>query len=171
MNPDLAVMIARSEITQVLNLYCRGIDRCDLESLARVFWPDAVCDYGSGSQNAMAWSEATVAALKGMLRTQHAVSNMLIDVDGDRAKAETYCHAYHEIEGKAGRTEMVVGGRYLDLLQRRDAIWRIASRVYVMDWNRNVPSTCEWDSGIYASLKTRGARLPDDPLDAFLRAS
>jgi hypothetical protein len=148
-------VIARVKIADMLTRYSRGIDRCDIDTLLSVFWADGTCDYGSGVS---------------MLRTQHATSNMAIDLDGDKARAETYCQAYHEIEGPDGRTEMVVGGRYLDRLERRDGVWKIFSRVYVMDWNRNIPSTCEWDSGIYANLKNRGARWPDDLLKAFLEA-
>jgi 3-phenylpropionate/cinnamic acid dioxygenase small subunit len=167
---DLRETVAKQKIADVLTRYSRGIDRCDLDTLSAVFWPDATADYGSGRQNAQEWARATVAALKGMHRTQHAISNMLIDVDGDTARAETYCQAYHEIDGKDGRIEMVVGGRYLDRLERRDGAWRIAERAYVMDWNRNIPSTSQWDEGIYAGLKRRGGRLPDDPLKTFLAA-
>lgn len=165
---DLAELLARQRIAQLLTRYCRGIDRCDLETLSSVFWPDATCDYGAGAQNALDWARATIGGLKAMLRTQHSISNMLIDIDGERARAETYCHAYHELESPTGRTEMVVGGRYLDHLEFRNGEWRIARRDYVMDWNRNVPSTCEWESGIYAGLRRRGARKPDDPLYPFL---
>lgn len=168
---DLRETIARQKIADVLTRYSRGIDRCDIDTLSAVFWPEATADYGSGPQNAQDWARATVSALKGMHRTQHAISNMLIDVDGDTARAETYCQAYHEIDGGAGRVEMVVGGRYLDRLERRGGAWRIVERIYVMDWNRNVPATCQWDDGIYAGLKRRGGRLPDDPLKDFLAAS
>lgn len=165
---DLRETIARQKIADVLTRYSRGIDRCDIETLRAVFWPDATTDYGSGRQNALDWARATVAALKNMHRTQHAISNLAIDVDGETARAETYCQAYHEIDGPAGRVEMVVGGRYLDRLERRGREWRIAERTYVMDWNRNIPSTAQWDEGIYAGLKRRGGRLPDDPLREFL---
>ena len=111
-----------------------------------------------------------------MRRTQHALSNILIEVAGDRARAETYCHAFHEFDGDGGGggcggREMVVGGRYLDYLERREGAWRIAHRTYVMDWNRNTPSTGQWDEGIYGGLKIRGGRWPDDPLKAFLSGS
>ena len=173
---DLREVIAKHKIADVLTRYSRGIDRCDIDTLSAVFWPDATADYGSGRQNAQDWARATVAALKGMHRTQHAISNMLIDVERDTARAETYCQAFHEIDGPkvdggGGRIEMVVGGRYLDRLERRDGAWRIAERTYVMDWNRNVPSTSQWDEGIYAGLKRRGGRLPDDPLMDFLAAT
>ena len=165
---DLREMIARQKIADVLARYARGIDRCDLDTLLGVFWPEAKADYGSGEQLAAAWCKATLEALKGMLRTQHAISNQLVEIDGDEARAETYCQAYHELESPAGRREMVVGGRYLDRLERRNGEWRIAQRTYVMDWNRNTPSTSLWDEGMYRGLNIRGARLPDDPLQAFL---
>lgn len=165
---DLRDTIAKQKIAEVLTRYCRGIDRCHLESLLSVFWPDATADYGSGAQNAQDWSRITVAALKGMLRTQHSIGNLLIEVEGDRAKAETYCHAFHELPGENGPGEMIVGGRYLDRLERRDGVWRIAQRIYVMDWNRNTASTARWDDAIYAGLRIRGGRWPDDPLAPFL---
>ena len=161
---DVLEMIARVKIADTLTRYSRGIDRCDIDTLLAVFWPEGTCNYGTGVSNAHDWARNTVAALKGMLRTQHAISNLCIDLDGDKAQAETYCQAYHELDGPDGRTEMVVGGRYLDHLERRDGVWKILSRVYVMDWNRNVASTCEWTTGIYATLNNRGAREPDDLL-------
>ncbi|WP_293903135.1 nuclear transport factor 2 family protein [Phenylobacterium sp.] len=166
---ELREVIAKQKIADVLARYSRGIDRCDIETLLAVFWPEATADYGSGPQNAHQWARATVAALRGMRRTQHALSNMLIEVDGDRARAETYCQAFHELDGDDGGLEMVVGGRYLDLLERRDGAWRVSHRTYVMDWNRNTVSTCRWDDGLYTGLKIRGGRWPDDPLQVFLR--
>ena len=165
---DIAEAIARLKIADMLTRYSRGIDRCDIDTLLQSFWADGTCDYGSGVTNAHDWARATVAALKTMHRTQHATSNMAIDIEGDKARAETYCQAYHEIDGPDGRIEMVVGGRYLDRIERRDGVWKILSRVYVMDWNRNIPSTCAWDTGIYATLNNRGTRYPDDMLTAFL---
>ena len=159
----LASVADRLAITDVLTLYSRGIDRCDIEVLGACFWPDATARYGAEPQNAHAWAAATVAALKGMERTFHSLSNMLIVVEGDQARAETYCTAWHWLAGPDGPVEMVVGGRYLDDLEKRDGAWRIARRLYVMDWNRNVPSTARWDEGIYAGLVNRGARKPADP--------
>ena len=160
---SLRAVADRLAIIHILTVYSRGIDRCDLETLKTTFWPDGTAQYGDQPQNAHAWAAATVAALKGMNRTFHSLSNMLITLDGDTARGETYCTAYHEVAGPDGPIEMVVGGRYLDRLEKRNGEWRIASRLYVMDWNRNVPSTCQWDEGIYAGLVNRGSRKPDDP--------
>ncbi len=154
----------RLAIMDRLNLYARGIDRCDLATLLAVWWPGAIVDYGQGPGDAETWSRAIIGMLHTMLRTQHMLSNIIIEIDGDRASAETYCHAYHELEQGEGRIEMIVGGRYLDVLERREGVWRIATRRYVMDWNSNRPSTANWDDGMYASLKRRGARFPEDAL-------
>lgn len=155
-------LASRLAIQDVLTRYSRGVDRCDLETLKSAFWEDAEVQYGDAVEGAHRWAEALVVALKGMARTSHALSNMLIDVDGEHATAETYCTAYHEVSTPNGMHEMIVGGRYLDRLERRADVWRISSRLYVMDWNRNGPSTAVWDEGMYATLTNRGTRWPDD---------
>jgi hypothetical protein len=161
---DLAAPLAdRLAIQDVLCRYARGIDRCDEAVLRAVWWPGATADYGNGAGDAGDWSGAVVTALGAMRRTQHFLGNMLIEIDGDGATAETYCRAYHEIDGTGGPEEMEVGGRYLDRLEKRDGEWRIAQRRYVLDWNRNTPSTAAWDGPLYGGLQRRGARAPDDP--------
>jgi len=105
-----------------------------------------------------------VTALRKMERTQHAISNVLIALDGGKANVETYCRAYHETRADDGFQEMMVGGRYLDRFAQRDGEWRILHRQYVMDFNQNGPSTAQWDNGLYAGLKVVGKRRPDDAL-------
>ena len=151
-------------IMDVLARYARGIDRCDLDTLNGVWAEAATADFGNGSGDARAWSAATVAALGGMLRTQHMLGQMLIEIDANSATAETYCHAYHEIETPDGRIEMVVGGRYLDSFARTPLGWRITHRRYVMDWNRNTASTAQWGGPLYGTLARIGQRAPDDAL-------
>lgn len=155
----------RIAIMDVLGRYSRGIDRCDLAVLDAIWADGATVDYGFGGSDARSWSKATLQGLRdSYLRTQHMLGQMLIDVDGDRATAETYCRAYHETEGADGPEEVIVGGRYLDDLIRTPDGWRIAHRRYVMDWNSNRPSTARWDDGLYALLTRRAARHPDDAL-------
>lgn len=154
----------RLAIMDVLNRYARGIDRCDLAVLREVWWPEAVADYGTGEINAVAWSEGVVPALAAMRRTQHFLGNMLIDIDGAQATAETYCRAWHEVDSPDGPQEMDVGGRYLDRLERRGDDWRLLHRRYVLDWSRNGPSTAQWDGPLYGTLTRHGKRMPDDPL-------
>lgn len=164
MNDLLRATADRLAIMDLLARYARGIDRCDLAVLEAVWWPGATADYGDGPGDALDWSRQVVVALRGMRRTQHFLGNMIIDLDGEAADAETYCRAWHEVDGPDGPLEMEVGGRYLDRMDKRGGEWRIARRRYVHDWNRNGPSTAEWQAGLYAGLKRTGGRVPDDPL-------
>ncbi len=161
---------AKFEIEQVLVRYCHGVDRCDLAALKTVFWPDARADYGMGSVNAHAFVEGLIPSLLSMRLTQHFVSNRLVQFNSDVsvAQVQSYCAAFHLVGEDGAVTEMEVGGRYLDQMEKRHGEWRIADRHYVMDWNRNGPSTAQWDQGLYAQLSRRGARAPADPFYGFV---
>lgn len=160
----LETVVAKLAISETLARYSRGVDRCDLATLKSVFWPDAVVNYGDADQNGWEWCEGVVVALRELERTQHAIGNVLIDLDGPVATAETYCRAYHEVRTPDGNQEFMVGGRYLDRFALRDGAWKIAARQYVMDFNQNGPSTARWSGGLYDGLRVVGARFPEDPL-------
>lgn len=166
-DPAVQAMLDKQAIHDVLVRYCRGVDRCDLAMLKSAYWPDAVDDHGTFNGNAMEFCETLIPALKGMDQTMHAIGNVHMELHGDKAKVETYCTAYHYIPGPDGHVDMIAGGRYLDRMEKRNGEWRIAYRLYVMDWNQNMPATAQWDEGIFAMLKTRGKRHPDDPWDTF----
>jgi SnoaL-like domain len=153
----------RLAIQDTLLRYCHGIDRIDLETLKSAYWDDATHDIGTGPVPAHTFCAGTLAALAAMQITQHVLSNTMIRFGGaGHANAQSTVVAYHQFDSAAGATEMVVGGRYLDRLEQRSGIWRIKSRLYVMDWNRNAPSTMQWSGGLYDKLGNRGARFPDD---------
>lgn len=160
----LARAIDRQEITTLLHLYARGIDRCDLATLLAVWAEGATVDYGEGALDAAAWSRGVLERLHPMAHTMHALSNIVIDLNGDGARSETYCQAYHQFAGEDGALRrMIVGGRYLDRLVRTAQGWRIAARTYVIDWNENDASSCRFD-GPFARFATVGARHPEDAL-------
>lgn len=157
----LRLIADRQEITTLLHIYARGIDRCDEAALLSVWAPDAEADYGSGWDDARKWCRGVLERLRPMTVTMHALSNIIIDVDGDGARAETYCQAYHLLPGQE---RMIVGGRYLDELERTAQGWRIRRRRYVMDWNETEPSTALFGKGRFARFTALGGRHPDDPL-------
>ena len=163
--PDrLQRVSARLDIAELLARYCRGIDRCDAAELDRVFADDASLDYGSGAQGKAATCAGLLAAVGAMRLTQHAIGNIIIEFEGSRARAETYCVALHSLGEPGSETEMTVGGRYLDTLELRAEEWRIVERLYVMDWNRQGPATMRVEGGLYDVLQRRGGRKPADPL-------
>jgi hypothetical protein len=68
------------------------------------------------------------------------MGNLLIEVDGDRARAETYAVVYHRMKKDDGTgKDDVWGVRYVDRFERRDGAWRIAYRVVAQEWRRLDP--------------------------------
>ena len=160
---DVQTVWDHLQIQKQLATYCRAIDRCDENLLKSVYWPDAYEDHGLFQGKAWAFAEFIVPLLSGMERTIHQISNILIELDGDKAAVETYVMAYHLMKDpQGGTTELVVGGRYLDRFERRDGHWRIADRLFVLDWNQSQPATGDWNSGLVAQLKTRGSHDRQD---------
>jgi hypothetical protein len=164
---DLTECADRLAIAETLALYCRGIDRCDPEQLAAAFTPDAMIDYGDGARAVVAVIPGLMAGLSAMRLTQHNISNTVIRITGDTAKAETNCVALHILPGAEADVELVVGGRYLDRLEKRAGRWLIAERLYVMDWNRSAPATMTLEGPLLGGLQRRGARGGDDPATAW----
>lgn len=168
---DTTELAARLAIAETLALYCRGIDRCDPEQLAAAFTPDAMIDYGDGAKPIAETIPGLMSGLGSMRLTQHNISNTVMRIDGETAKAETNCVALHLIPAPDGDIELVVGGRYLDRLVRHDERWLIAERLYIMDWNRTAPSTMALEGGLFDGLQRRGARGADDPSTAWWSAA
>jgi hypothetical protein len=161
LDTSLAALADKQAITEALMRYCHGVDRCDLALLKSAFWEDGTADYGTTVLASHEFCEGLVPLLLAMQSTMHNLSNMLISLDGDRARAISNCVAYHQTDGPDGATELIAGGRYLDDLEKRGGEWRIVSRVYVLDWSRTGPSSHGYD-GLFAQLTNRGARYPDD---------
>ncbi|WP_066530287.1 nuclear transport factor 2 family protein [Erythrobacter sp. CCH5-A1] len=167
---DTTELADRLAIAETLALYCRGIDRCDAEQLAAAFTPDALIDYGDGARPIAEVIPGLMAGLGAMRLTQHNITNTVIRITDDTAKAETNCVALHILPAPEGEAELTVGGRYLDTLARREGRWLIAERLYVMDWNRTVPATMALEGGLFDGLQRRGARGPADPAAAWWAA-
>jgi SnoaL-like domain len=167
---DTTELADRLAIAETLALYCRGIDRCDPEQLAAAFTPDARIDYGDGARAITEVIPGLMAALGAMRLTQHNITNTVIRITGDTARAETNCVALHLIPSPQGEVEVTVGGRYLDTLIKADNRWRIAERIYVMDWNRTAPATMQTSGGLFDTLQRGGARGADDPSSAWWAA-
>ncbi|WP_285712161.1 nuclear transport factor 2 family protein [Erythrobacter oryzae] len=167
---DTTELADRLAIAETLALYCRGIDRCDGEQLAAAFTSDALIDYGDGARPIAEVIPGLMAGLGTMRLTQHNISNTVIRIAGDTARAETNCVALHIIPSPQGEIELTVGGRYLDTLVRREGHWLIAERLYVMDWNRTVPATMATEGGLMDGLQRRSARGPADPAAAWWAA-
>ncbi len=132
----LEALIAKQAISEQIYAYCRAMDRIDRELGHAVWHPDGVADYGAIFQGTGA--EFIELVCTGHLRLEghsHQVSNILIEVRGDRAYSEAYVTAALR-ERREGRLfQMTVRGRYVDQWELRDGRWAITRRTYVHDFD------------------------------------
>ncbi len=133
-------LLARQEIADVILRYARGIDRLDFDLVRSCYHPDAYDDHGAFAGTLDEFIEAARSFLPRWTATQHFMGNMLIEVDGDLARAETYAVASHRREDTTGTgKDDVLGIRYVDRFERRAGAWKIAHRVVVTEWRRVDP--------------------------------
>jgi ketosteroid isomerase-like protein len=124
------------EIESLLNRYCRAFDRCDVQAAQDTYWPDALDDHpGFCGDAAGMCLQADNVHLVNFDSTQHYITNNEIELDGDTAHVESYFFLAARLKG-AFET-VLVGGRYMRRLARREGEWRIAATVCVLDWGTN----------------------------------
>lgn len=165
MTVDLATLLARAEISDILTSYVRGADRNDWDLVRSCYHPDATDDHGlyAGGVDGLIGFLADVAST--LSATSHQLGPPHIEVDGDTARAETYCTGWYERPGSEDTVWTIAQGlRYLDLFERRDDRWAIVSRIVVLDWERVFPPGRP--SGPAASWQ-HGGRGDADPGSRF----
>jgi hypothetical protein len=140
----IANLLAKQEITEVLYRIARGTDRGDVELFASGFHEDGT-DY-HGLANGPVRNILAVLSRSKLLLTQHSISNVLIELEGDVARVESCFTSFHQSRDDDGKLwDETLRGRYLDRFERRaDAAWKIARRVVLWDWSRVEPSAATW---------------------------
>ncbi len=162
----------REQIRDCMMRYCHGVDRCDPDMVKSAYWPDAHDVHGDFDGNAYDFVDWAMPQLRKMVRTQHFIGNLLIRIDGDRARTEMYSRNWHTFRTAAGRLHDVIQGhRYLDKLEKRGGEWRIFDRLCITDWLMENPQSLDLTQGALGQEQLRlGRRAPDDPLYRFLGA-
>jgi hypothetical protein len=82
--------------------------------------------------------------------TQHFVGTPRIELDGTRARSETYCQAHHVFpaDDPGGERDAIMALRYVDRFESRDGgPWLIARRTCVWDYTCMVPLGERWPLG------------------------
>lgn len=128
----LSVLVDHHEIRECLLRYARGVDRVDEALIRSAFHPDAADAHGlvNGSvDDFLDWWLPQQAAREV---SQHYLTNITVDLDGDRAHAESYF--IFVLKKRASAEMTLAGGRYADRLERRADAWRIAERLVVREW-------------------------------------
>lgn len=152
------------EIRQLLYRYARGVDRADLELIQSVYAPGGTDFHGpfDGPGDEFAHVVVDRAKLVWDHVGNHHITNILIDVDGDEARAEVYFIAYHPHNDHGEPQLGIISGRYLDHLVRVDGRWGIRRRVVVSDFTRNHFGGEEWERTTERAGYVGGRRGQED---------
>jgi SnoaL-like domain len=137
-NQEMRELLDKQAIHEALMRYCRGIDRCDEELIRSAYHPGAYDDHGEfrGTvEEFVPWALHALQIDPAMV-TMHSISNEYVEVRGDVAFSEAYFIAYHRSGPPEKKTDMTLGGRYVDRYERRNGQWKIARRRVLHDWTR-----------------------------------
>ncbi len=166
----------KQEITEVIYKFARALDRVDGDLMKSTYWEEAIeehqdpifPDLFAWNDNAHAFVPIAMKGFEALEISQHRISNVLIELDGDTAKAEAYVYAYHVAKDEEGiEHEGILGGRHLFNFVKKGDVWKIQHRNTLFDWNRNNKATAIWSEKF--EDKYRGQRNKTDDSYNYLK--
>ena len=120
------------EIQELMNHYARMVDQREWDRMDLIFAPGATVDYRSTGGQAGPYRETLEwlgRALEPWPLNLHFITNLTIELDGDRGHSRCYFHApMGRVEDDGSQLVITNAGWYDDDLVRTDAGWRIANR-------------------------------------------
>ena len=133
----LRLVSDRQQITDVIYCYCRAMDRIDAEQGYSIWHDDAVVDYGADvyQGSGRGFIDHFNAVHSHLLHHTHQVTNIIIELDGDRAASEAYVTGTLRMKRDDKLMQITAWSRYVDQWSRREGRWAIDKRVAVMDFD------------------------------------
>jgi hypothetical protein len=130
-------LMDKQSITEVIYSYCRAMDRMDMELALSCWHPDGTADYGAlFSGLGSGFVDWIWPIHKKMERTQHNITNILIELNQDKAITEAYWLVYLRSFENQGLIDIIGGGRYVDHFEKINEVWKIRHRQCIFDWDR-----------------------------------
>jgi hypothetical protein len=145
---ELESLLERERIRDCIVRLARGEDRRNAELISGCYWRDSTTDYGvfvGTFDQYLAW---VVPGSPAIPVTQHLLSQSLIELEDNVARAETHVTSYHRINMGTEERDTVIGGRYLDRMEKRGGEWRIAQRTMLYDWFQDFGMSVDWSKGL-----------------------
>jgi uncharacterized protein (TIGR02246 family) len=135
----------RDEILELMARYAHFVDDRDLDGIVALFTPDGQIDFEGGQSSGVshdgirrAYAAAFAQPVLARPSTStHLMSNTILTLDGDHARAETEAVAYLA-DASTGKV-VTRGLRYSDDLTRTSDGWRFAHRVHRSVWQTEAP--------------------------------
>jgi hypothetical protein len=167
---QLDMLLSKDSIRDILFAYARSNDRADEALLRNCFWPESTHKHGrfeGKSSDFVGFAFKIISALKYAC---HHISNVSIEVRGDRAFSECYYFAQHRRAAKegGGEEDVFFQGRYLDDFERRNGVWKIIRRRGLSDFTSDpLPARtmqADWPAGQHSE------KFPGDDYYAMRQA-
>jgi uncharacterized protein (TIGR02246 family) len=132
---DLGYLEDRLAINDLFIRYMTALDRGDVETLVDCFTPDGSLDSPavgrhSGHAAIRAFAERFARFHAGGAQLRHVISNLAVEIDGDRAAAT--CYLLNMLT-RDGRSQLLAPGRYECELVKSAGQWRFHRRVVILD--------------------------------------
>ena len=131
---------ARAAIAALVYAYAERLDAGDLDGVAALFAQATVRSdrhtlVRRGAHEALALYRDVVLLYDGLPCTKHVITNLLIDVGGDAASAQSRC-AFTVLQARPQLPlQAILAGRYWDRFAREDASgWHFADRLIRVDF-------------------------------------
>jgi SnoaL-like protein len=136
-------LLDKDKITQVVQDLARGTDRLDGELIASCYHPDGFDDHNSFRGSPQEFAKWVLQVLPHFAATHHFIAQPRIRLEGDVARADTYCIAHHisKPDARGRQSDLVLALRYVDRFERRAGAWKIARRVCAFDWTVTLDET------------------------------
>jgi hypothetical protein len=133
----------RLEIEDVLTRYCYSVDDREWDIYRGLFTHDAVIDdrvtggIQSGVEDHVQYLKKALAKVQ---LSQHAISTVLIDVNGNHAKVRAHCSCPMVVDLGEAKTHVFFQGLwYRNSLERTHEGWKLSHLVEEGYWTYNMP--------------------------------
>jgi hypothetical protein len=145
---ELKALLDRDQIRNCIVRLARGEDRRDAALITASYWPDSITDYGVFKGTFAEYLAWVVPGAPAIPVTQHVLGQSYVDLKGITAKVETQVVSYHRVNMGTEERDTVIGGRYLDVFEKRGGDWRIAARTMLYDWYQDFGVSIDWSKGV-----------------------
>lgn len=153
----------REAIREVIHRYCQAVDRCDLAMLKDCYHADGYDDHGFFAGNAHEFAEYVIPVLEKIDSSIHAINNIRIKLEGNRAACASQWSVVHRLGHEQGFTDYWHNGRYLDVFEKRNGDWKIFHRVIASDMDRWIETLDLGDALAGENQPLEGSRGTEDP--------
>jgi len=127
----------RLAIMDKIYRYCRSVDRLDVAVGHSCFHPDSTADFGdSYVGTGRGWIDFICEEHKKFLHHSHQVTNIIIELDGDKAGSESYVFATLR---RADGDKIIMHefwARYIDTWSKRNGDWAVDHRYCIVDYGQ-----------------------------------